>query len=221
MRASPLDPKMDAARRCGRSSMPDSYFVAELRPRAQIQIRPAIASNRTLLNVIRTSAGAVLWSALLAIVLPVLDATLYASRLASMSIPTKLALPIRETPAATLRDSWNAPRPGGRRHEGIDIFAAKGTPVYAATEGIIIRRGQNRLGGNVLWILGPAGQTHYYAHLDRFAHLSIGERVQTGSVLGYVGNTGNARATPSHLHYGVYTRTGAINPFPLLVRSRS
>lgn len=174
-----------------------------------------------MVKAIRTSACAVFWSAVLAIALPALDAAVYASRLAAMPAPASLTLPVRGIPATALRDSWNAARPGGRRHEGIDIFAAKGAPIYAATEGIVIRRGQNRLGGNVLWVLGPAGQRHYYAHLDRFTHVSVGERIHAGTLLGFVGNTGNARTTPPHLHYGVYTRTGAINPFPLFVGSKS
>lgn len=82
-----------------------------------------------------------------------------------------------------------------------------------------MRRGHNKLGGNVLWVLGPGGQRHYYAHLERFAHLSVGERIQPGTMLGYVGNTGNARTTPPHLHYGIYGHAGAINPFPLFMAS--
>jgi murein DD-endopeptidase MepM/ murein hydrolase activator NlpD len=65
-------------------------------------------------------------------------------------------------------------------------------------------------------VFGPAGHTHYYAHLDQFAGAGRGDRVQVGTVLGTVGNTGNARTTPPHLHYGIYTDSGAINPYPLL-----
>ncbi|HEV2612282.1 MAG TPA: M23 family metallopeptidase [Noviherbaspirillum sp.] len=159
---------------------------------------------------------AVLWLALLGIALPLLDAVLYASRLASMPAPVKVGMPVMNVKPAVLRDTWHASRSGGRRHEGIDIFARRGTPVQATTEGILVRRGRNKLGGNVVWVLGPAGQRHYYAHLDSFAPLSEGQRIQPGTVLGYVGNTGNAINTPPHLHYGIYTRNGAINPFALL-----
>lgn len=82
-----------------------------------------------------------------------------------------------------------------------------------------VRRGHNALGGNVVWVLGPGGQRHYYAHLDRFAHVPVGQRIEPGTVLGYVGNTGNARMTPPHLHYGIYGSAGAINPFPLLAQA--
>jgi peptidoglycan LD-endopeptidase LytH len=165
---------------------------------------------------IRTLFFAALWSALLGIALPFLDRLLYASQLAAMPVPVTLEQPIRTLKPAALRDTWHAARAGGRRHEGIDIFAERGTPVHATTEGIVLRRGHNRLGGNVLWVLGPGGQRHYYAHLEHFAPLAAGERIQPGSVLGYVGNTGNARTTAPHLHYGVYGFAGAINPFPLL-----
>jgi murein DD-endopeptidase MepM/ murein hydrolase activator NlpD len=143
----------------------------------------------------------------------------YAARLAAMPAPQALAMPVDGVLPAALRDSWQAPRDGGaRRHGGLDIFAPRGRPVRAATEGIVLDVGSNRLGGQVVWVLGPGGQRHYYAHLDRFSDVRRGQRVACGNVLGYVGTTGNARGTPPHLHYGIYTNAGAINPYPLLVR---
>jgi murein DD-endopeptidase MepM/ murein hydrolase activator NlpD len=117
---------------------------------------------------------------------------------------------------AQLADTWGGARSGGRRHEGIDIFAKRGTPVLPSTEGIVLRVGTNRLGGQVVWVLGPGGQRHYYAHLDRYGDVRAGMRVAPGAVLGYVGNTGNAAHTPSHLHYGIYGLGGAVNPYPFL-----
>ncbi|PWF42105.1 M23 family peptidase [Massilia glaciei] len=142
-------------------------------------------------------------------------------RLASMPAPTSLAMPVADIKRGAIRDTWHAPRAPGRRHEGIDIFAKRGTPVLASTEGIVLSRGDNSLGGNVVWVLGPSGQRHYYAHLDQPAVVVRGERVQVGTLLGYVGNTGNAKTTPPHLHYGVYTSGGAINPYPLLAKKQS
>lgn len=168
-------------------------------------------------TVIRTLWLAFFWMVFLGFALPYLDDALYALRLSSMRVPVALHMPVRGVTTGAVRDSWHAPRSGGRRHEGIDIFAARGTPVQAATEGIVIRRQQTTLGGNVVWVLGPGGQRHYYAHLDRFAHVSQGQRVQAGTILGYVGATGNARGTPPHLHYGIYGSAGAINPYPTLV----
>jgi murein DD-endopeptidase MepM/ murein hydrolase activator NlpD len=128
-----------------------------------------------------------------------------------------LDVPVEGVKPRDLRDSWGAPRSGGRKHQGIDIFARKGTPIRSATSGVVWRIGQNRLGGNVVWVLGPGWEMHYYAHLDRFADLRAGTFVRRGDVLGTVGNTGNARHTPPHLHYGIYTRQGAVNPYPRLV----
>lgn len=141
---------------------------------------------------------------------------LYVMRLEAMPTPTALAMPVSGVRPAALRDTWHASRGAGRKHEGIDIFARRGTPVRAATEGIVLRVGTNRLGGQVVWVLGPGGQRHYYAHLERFSDVTAGMRVEEGRVLGYVGNSGNARTTPPHLHYGVYGKAGPVNPYPLL-----
>jgi murein DD-endopeptidase MepM/ murein hydrolase activator NlpD len=143
-------------------------------------------------------------------------------RLAMAEPPKTLWLPIAGLPPVALRDTWGASRGNGRTHEGIDIFAPRGTPVRSTTRGLVFRVGQNRLGGNVVWIFGPGRQMHYYAHLDRFGEVRSGDLVMPGDIVGYVGNTGNASGTPPHLHYGVYTPgAGAINPFPLLKQEPS
>ena len=147
---------------------------------------------------------------------PYVDDAIYAIRLSAMPVPEAVQIPVRGVARKKLNDTWQASRSGGRKHEGIDIFAPRGTPVYSATEGIIMRVGENRLGGQVVWVLGPGGQRHYYAHLDRFADVERGQRVRAGTILGYVGTSGNAAGTPPHLHYGIYEAGGAINPYPLL-----
>jgi len=139
-------------------------------------------------------------------------------RLSLQPAPTRLPVPVQGVTPRQLTDTWGAARSQGRRHEGIDIFAARGTPVLSATEGVVTQIGTNNLGGKVVWVLGPGRQMHYYAHLDGYADISRGQRVAAGDVLGYVGNTGNARGTPPHLHYGIY-KGGAINPYPLLKAS--
>ena len=149
-----------------------------------------------------------------------LEQSLFMMRLLASPAPGHIALPVAGVRVADLRDSWGGARSGGRRHEGVDIFAPRGTRVLAATEGIVWRLGDDRLGGRVVWTLGPGGQMHYYAHLDRYAvDLRAGDRVNVGDTLGTVGTSGNARGGPPHLHYGIYSRTaGAVNPFPLLAR---
>ncbi|MGH6611462.1 MAG: M23 family metallopeptidase, partial [Burkholderiaceae bacterium] len=142
---------------------------------------------------------------------------LFVAELLAEEPPTSLRLPVQGVSMRNVRDTFGAPRPGDRKHQGIDIFAPRGTPVTSATRGIVSRVGENNLGGTVVWVLGPGGDRHYYAHLDSVANIQTGQRIAAGEELGKVGNTGNARGTPPHLHYGVYRRmSGAINPFPLL-----
>lgn len=130
---------------------------------------------------------------------------------------SKIEMPLRNMRVRQIANTWQAPRDGKRRHEGQDIFAPKGTPVYSATEGLVVRVGDAGIGGNAVSVLGRGGRVYYYAHLSRFATgLAPGDLVTPDTVLGYVGNTGNARTTPSHLHFGIYGPSGAINPLPLL-----
>jgi murein DD-endopeptidase MepM/ murein hydrolase activator NlpD len=116
---------------------------------------------------------------------------------------------------------WGAVRDGGKRkHEGIDIFARKGTPVVAIFDGIIVSRGTTPRGGKVLWLQSTQHSvTAYYAHLDH-QKVKAGQFVRKGEVIGTVGTTGNAKYTPPHLHFGIYKYTGAVNPFPYVKNSK-
>lgn len=129
--------------------------------------------------------------------------------------PNSLPSPIT---GAHLTDTWGAARSGGRSHEGIDIFAPRGTPIHSTTPGIVRKVGINTLGGNIVSILGPGRVGHYYAHLEAFADIEPGDWVEAGDVIGYVGDSGNAKGTPPHVHYGIYMQSGAVNPYPLLVK---
>lgn len=151
---------------------------------------------------------------------PAIEQAIYTVRLVARPVPASLPIPVAGVRVRDLRDTWQGKRSEGRRHEGIDIFAKSGTPVLSATEGIVQEVGTNRLGGRVVWVLGPGGQRHYYAHLERYADVNAGMRIAPGRVLGYVGDSGNAKGTPPHLHYGVYGIGGAVNPFPLLQAGR-
>mgnify|MGYP002138877872 FL=1 len=87
----------------------------------------------------------------------------------------------------------------------------------SATRGIVVRIGDYGIGGRHVWVLGPGGERHYYAHLDGWASgLHRYQVVRAGDALGTVGDTGNARGTPPHLHYGIYGASGAVNPHPRL-----
>ncbi len=134
---------------------------------------------------------------------------------------TSLQMPVVGVQPHDLYNSWGAPRDGGRRkHKGIDIFAPKGTPVVAVSGGIISYIGEQPKGGNCLWLTTEDGASFYYAHLDRWAPgLYEGMEVRSGDLLGYVGNTGNAKTTPSHLHFAVNENDEMVNPYPILARA--
>ena len=119
-------------------------------------------------------------------------------------------------------DTFGAPRMTGtafeHRHQGTDIFAPYGTPLRAVERGVVTRVGTDTLGGRKLWLVGSSGTRYYYAHLSGYApDIAEGRVVEAGELVGYVGNTGNARTTPPHLHFEAHPGGGAaINPYPLL-----
>ncbi len=132
------------------------------------------------------------------------------------------SFPVSGESNKAVQSFWGASRSGGKRsHEGVDIFAARGTPVVAITDGIVSSTGNRGLGGKQVWLRdGIFGQSLYYAHLDSII-ATTGQRVKIGDTLGLVGNTGNARTTPPHLHFGIYNLTGAINPYPYIKQTES
>lgn len=121
--------------------------------------------------------------------------------------------PVAGKNSNAIQSFWGADRDGGARaHEGVDIFAARGTPVVAVARGRVGFTGNKGLGGKQVWLREEeAGFNVYYAHLDSFV-VSDGDRVQPGDTLGFVGNTGNAAGGAPHLHFGVYGGGGAVNP---------
>ncbi len=129
-----------------------------------------------------------------------------------------LAFPVQGGNNRSVLSFFGAARDAGRRaHHGIDIFASRGTPVLAATGGVVRSTRPNELGGNVVWLRDDRrAQTLYYAHLDRHA-VTEGQTVQIGDTLGFVGNTGNARGTRPHLHFSIYRRgEGPVDPYPFV-----
>jgi murein DD-endopeptidase MepM/ murein hydrolase activator NlpD len=120
--------------------------------------------------------------------------------------------------ATSFTDTWGAPRSGGRTHEGVDMISARGTPLVAIEAGTVFRVYSGGLGGVVVWLRGVGGDEYYYAHLDAWAPgLAAGDDLAVGDLLGYVGNTGNARYTLPHLHFEHHPGGGgAINPYPLV-----
>ncbi|MGH2555805.1 MAG: M23 family metallopeptidase, partial [Actinomycetota bacterium] len=113
-------------------------------------------------------------------------------------------------------DDFGDPRSGGRRHQGNDIVAPRGTPVYAAQPGRF-EQTYNDLGGISAYVYGDSGDTTYYAHLDSYAGVPNGSHVPAGTMIGHVGNTGNARGGVYHLHFEYHPGGGgAVNPYRLL-----
>lgn len=135
-----------------------------------------------------------------------------------LRLEAQLAFPVQGQDPRAILSSWGVDRDAGRRtHEGVDIFAARGTPVLATSDGVVNRVQVTPLGGNVVWLRDATRNSNiYFAHLDSQAVRS-GQRVSTGDVLGFVGNTGNARTTNPHLHFGIYRRgEGAVDPAPFI-----
>jgi len=129
-----------------------------------------------------------------------------------------MTFPVSGRTSAAVKSFFLDPRDNHRRqHHGIDIFAPRDTPIVAAADGVVTLVGTSELGGNIVWVWdGARGQSHYYAHMSRQA-VTAGTRVEAGEVLGYVGNTGNAKSTPPHLHFGIYSRgEGPVNPLPFV-----
>lgn len=130
------------------------------------------------------------------------------------SVSKSLAFPVAGT-KSMIKDKWGASRAGGiRKHKGIDIHARKGTPVVAVCDGVIVEKAHTPIGGKTLWLKSPKHSwSAYYAHLDK-QYVKEGQYVRKGQVIGTVGNTGNARTTPSHLHFGVKQGGRWVNPLP-------
>ncbi|MFL5952387.1 MAG: choice-of-anchor P family protein [Gaiellaceae bacterium] len=128
---------------------------------------------------------------------------------------------------SSFTDTFGGPRSdvSGGWHHGDDIFAPLGAPVLAVASGTVFSVGWNAVGGNRLWVRDGQGNLFYYAHLSAFTPLAInGNRVNAGDVLGFVGNTGDAQGTPTHLHFEIHPvgliglgYDGAVNPTTYLL----
>ena len=108
-------------------------------------------------------------------------------------------------------DTWGAPRSGGRRHQGVDMIGPRGTPILAIVDGRAIS-GERELGGHTIHFVGSDGNTYFYGHLDEYGLLG---EVHAGDVIGYMGDTGNAKSSTPHLHFEIHPGGGAaVNPYP-------
>ncbi len=123
------------------------------------------------------------------------------------------ALQACPAPGASFSDDFGDPRPGGRVHQGNDMFAPRGSPVVAAQSGSASQHA-NDLGGNAVIVTAANGDYTYYAHLDSYG---ASGSVSAGTQIGTVGNSGNASGGPTHLHFEYHPGGGgAVDPYPYL-----
>ena len=138
----------------------------------------------------------------------------------------KLLLPVEGVNFAQLSDNFDQARGKQRRHEALDIMAARGTKVFAVSDGKLVKLFTSKPGGLTIYQFDPSEKyAYYYAHLDRYADgLQEGAQLHRGDLIGYVGSTGDADAKAPHLHFAVFELTPEkqwwkgtpIDPYPLL-----
>lgn len=133
-------------------------------------------------------------------------------------LPHEMIIPVKgaTTHSWNINSFWAYPWGTSITHKGIDIFAQKGTDVIASTPGIVIYTYEGGKGGKSVMVLGPKWRFHYYAHLDEIKTV-VFKPLQRGSVIGSIGDTGNAKGKPAHLHYAITTPF----PYPSLYDSNS
>lgn len=131
-------------------------------------------------------------------------------------IPQKLAMPVKGAGKSSYHPAsfWYYPWGKSVTHKGVDIFAKKGTEITSSVNGIVLFAGEISMGGKVVLILGPKWRLHYFAHMNEVS-VSLFSLVSQKSVIGTVGDTGNAKGKPPHLHYAI---ASAI-PYPWRIDS--
>jgi murein DD-endopeptidase MepM/ murein hydrolase activator NlpD len=130
-----------------------------------------------------------------------------------------IGFPVKGKTSRAISSFFGDPRDGGRReHHGVDIFAPRHTPVLAPCDASVTRIGEGDIGGRYVWLYDSGRSMYlYFAHLET-QEVSLGDRVSAGQMIGTVGNTGNARYTPPHLHFGIYSR-GPVDPFHFIAET--
>jgi len=118
-------------------------------------------------------------------------------------------------------DTWGEARSNGRTHEGTDIFAPRGMLIASPTKAVVHRIGTSGRGGLHVWTINPGGERFYYAHLNGiYPGLEVGDKLEVGDPIGFVGDSGNAKGGQTHLHWGIYSNDWkATNPFPRITRN--
>ncbi|NRQ43289.1 M23 family metallopeptidase [Rheinheimera sp. YQF-2] len=138
--------------------------------------------------------------------------------IAGFAMPERISMPVA---GAVQRDwhpdsFWYEPWGSSGVHKGIDIFAHKGTAVTSTTTGIVLYQGEIAKGGKVVLVLGPKWRLHYFSHLNNI-NVTGFTAVRSGEVIGSVGDSGNAKGKPPHLHYSIVR----LIPAPLAIDGSS
>jgi len=130
-----------------------------------------------------------------------------------------IGFPVKGKTSRSISSFFGDPRDGGtREHHGVDIFAARHTPVLAPSYASVTRVGEGKIGGRYVWLYDSKRSMYlYFAHLET-REVERGEQVKAGQLIGTVGNTGNAKSTPPHLHFGIYSN-GPIDPFHFIAET--
>jgi peptidoglycan LD-endopeptidase LytH len=121
-------------------------------------------------------------------------------------LPESATIPVQGAKATdwNAKSFWYEPWGASGVHKGIDIFGKKSTPILSSSYGLVVFAGDLKLGGNVVLVLGPKWRLHYYAHLQDI-NVFIGQPLSAGKPIGTLGDSGNAKGKPAHLHYSVVT----------------
>jgi murein DD-endopeptidase MepM/ murein hydrolase activator NlpD len=140
----------------------------------------------------------------------------------------RLMIPVQGASDKDVQDTFNDTRDGSRKHEAVDIIAARGTAVVAVDDGVVKKLFLSKPGGITIYQFDPTEQyCYYYAHLNGYAAgIREGMRVERGQVIGYVGSTGNADPNGPHLHFAIsllgpekqWWKGTPIDPYPILTR---
>ena len=130
-----------------------------------------------------------------------------------------IGFPVKGKNSRAIASFFGDPRDGGTRdHHGVDIFAPRHTPVLAPSNARVTRVGEGDIGGRYVWLYDSERSMHlYFAHLET-REVERGDQVMAGQLIGTVGNTGNARTTAPHLHFGIYSN-GPIDPYHFIAET--
>lgn len=130
-----------------------------------------------------------------------------------------IGFPVKGKNSRSIGSLFGDPRDGGsREHHGVDIFASRHTPVLAPTIASVTRVDTGEVGGRYIWLYDSRRSMYlYFAHLET-QEVKRGEKVLAGQIIGTVGNSGNARSTPPHLHFGIY-QNGPVDPFHFIAET--